>query len=328
MLRNSRIFTLNLYGTVVFVLCLALVSCNDVIEKDISGETPFMIVPQANDTIPEYSHFLWEPLEGATHYRLQIFSPSFASPTFIAFDSTTSANSLFVSLERGTYEYKLTAHNNGYQSLPSGPFPFVVDTVQGSQAQINLNTPSSGSYYNGSFNGFFSWSGLSGVSSYEFSLREGTEYATGTIVHSQNSIASNSISVTNVDYTDGNYVWGVKAYLANGASTTTFTSTFRIDDTPPVTPMLVAPADNAIVSSPVTFTWSNASDTGIIQSPVTSIVQVATDEAFSSIETSETVTGTTTDIPLPSGNYYWRVYNMDAAANQGSYSTVRTLTVN
>lgn len=309
-------------------LFLGMTSCKDIIEEDITTEIPVMILPMAGDTISEYSHFSWQPLEGATHYRLQIYSPSFANPALIAFDSTTSATSVFVSLVPNDYQYKLTALNNGYSSLPLGPISFKVDTIAGSQAQINLMTPVSSSYYNASFNGFFSWSALSGVSSFEFSLRSGTNYQTGTILHSQNAIVSSNVTVNSVTYTDGNYVWGVKAYLSNNTSTETFIGTFQIDATNPVTPTLVSPVNSANVNSPVTFSWSNAADVGVIQSPVSSVIEVANDEAFTDIVDTETTTNTSTQLTLSAGSYYWRVYNIDEAGNQGSYSPTRQLVVN
>ena len=313
------------------VLCFLLVtisSCNDIIEKDISTEIPVMIVPQTGDTIPEYSFFAWEEMPGATQYSLKIYSPSFSNPVFIAFDSITTTTSLFLSLPLGRYEYKLTALNNGYSSVPLGPVSFSVDTIQGSQAQINLLTPLAGNYYGANFNGFFSWSSLSGVSSFEFSLRSGTNYQTGEILHTQNAIVSSNVTVNSVSYTDGNYVWGIKAYLTNNTATQTFTGTFQIDATNPVTPTLISPANNANVNSPSTFSWSNAEDVGIIQSPVSSVLEIANDEAFTDIESTETVSNTSTEVTLNTGSYYWRVYNIDAAGNQSSYSSTRQLVVN
>lgn len=323
-LKGTLLFAL----VAVFSLFLGVTSCKDIIEDDITAKTPVMILPLESDTISEYSHFSWQPLEGATHYRLQIYSPSFANPSLIAFDSTTSATSVFVNLEPNAYQYKLTALNNGYASQPLGPVSFWVDTIAGSQAQINLLTPVSGNYYNASFNGFFSWSALSGVSSYEFSLRSGTNYQTGTILHSQNAIISSNVTVNSVTYTDGNYVWGVKAYLSNNTSTQTFTGTFQIDATDPVTPTLVSPANSANVNSPATFSWSNAADVGTIQSPVSSIIEVANDEVFTDIVDTETTTNTSTQLTLNPGSYYWRVYNIDAAGNQGAYSASRQINVN
>jgi hypothetical protein len=309
-------------------LFLGITSCKDIIEEDITNEIPVMILPLAGDTISEYSHFSWQPLEGATHYRLQIYSPSFTNPSFIAFDSITSSTSVFVSLAPNNYQYKLIGLNNGYSSQWLGPVSFTVDTIAGGQAQINLISPTSSNYYNAAFNGVFSWSALSGVSSFEFSLRSGTNYQTGTILHTQNAVVSSNITVNSVTYTDGNYVWGVKAYLTNNTSTQTFIGTFKIDATNPVTPSLVSPTNNANVNSPVTFSWSNAADVGQIQSPVSTVLEIASDEAFTDIVDTETTVNTSLQRTLNSGNYYWRAYNLDAAGNQGSYSSTRQLVVN
>jgi hypothetical protein len=306
-------------------------SCTDFIEKDISAETPVMIVPQIGDTIGEYTKFVWEEVPGATHYGLKIYSPSFSNPSFVAFDSIITQKSLFVNLEVNTYEYQLIAYNNGYSSKSLGPIAFVVDTLQNNvnQIEINLMSPSSTNYYNADFNGIFNWSNLSGISSYEFSLRKGTNYTTGTIVFSQNNITTASTSVTGVSYDEGIYVWGIRAYMTNGETTQVFTSTFQIDTIPPGTPSLVSPEDQSTVTSPVTFEWSLPADLGVVQSPIQSVLQISTSDTFTTIEHTETLSTNTAEVTLEAGTYYWRVYLIDAAGNIGEfYSTEREFTIN
>lgn len=316
------------YALVLFLLA-GIYSCNDFIEEDISGDVPVLILPQNGDTISEFSSFIWNPLDGANKYRLEIQSPDFDSPSFIAVDTIVSGTDIFLTLSPNKYQLRLRALNNGYESLTTDPIDFWVDTISSSQTQIDLLTPSSTTYYSESFNGQFTWSSLPSVSSYEMSVRSGTDYETGTILYSQNGISTTSHSVSGVTFTEGEYVWGVKATFNQGNSTNVFTNTFMIDGTDPGAPNPQTPVDFATVTSPVEFTWTNPTDVGQIQSPITTHIDIATDVDFNDIIQSSSTQNNTIDITInQAGTYYWSLYNVDEAGNQGDFSVTREFTIN
>jgi len=321
--------SLGLLSTLSFVMLFGTVACNDFVEEDISGDIPVMILPQDGDTISEFSNFIWHELEGATKYRLEIYSPDFDAPNFIAVDTTLSATDIFLSLTPNKYQLRLRGINNGYESLPTDPIDFWVDTVSSSQLQIDLLTPSSTTYYSESFNGQFTWSSLPGVSSYEMSLRSGTNYETGSILYTQNNISTTSHTVSGVTFSEGEYVWGVKAIMNQGNATSVFTNTFMIDGTNPGIPVPQTPADFATVSSPVEFTWTNPQDVGQIQSPVTTHIDIATDVNFTNIIQSSSTQNNSIDLTISqTGTFYWSLYNVDEAGNQGDFSVTREFTIN
>jgi len=318
-------------STYVFILILlgGIYSCNDFIEEDISGDVPILILPQNGDTISEFSSFIWNPLEGANKYRLEIQSPDFDSPSFIAVDTVVSGTDIFLTLSPNKYQLRLRALNNGYESLTTDPINFWVDTISSNQTQIDLLTPSPSAYYSESFNGPFSWSSLPNVSSYEISVRSGTDYETGAILYSQNGISTISHTVSGVTFSEGEYIWGVKATFNQGNSTNVYTNTFMIDGTDPGAPNPQTPADFATVTSPVEITWTNPTDVGQIQSPVTTHIDIATDVNFNNIIQSTSTQSNTIDITInQSGTYYWSLYNVDEAGNQSGYSTTREFTIN
>ncbi|MEX1192865.1 MAG: hypothetical protein WED10_05265 [Brumimicrobium sp.] len=318
-----------LFLSTLAVVILCFTACNDFLEEDISGETPELLIPQDGDTISEFSNFMWKEIVGATRYRVEIYSPSFNAPEYIAIDTTVKKLDIFLTLSPDKYQLRIMGFNNGYESLKSDPIDFWVDTVSGNQAQIELLTPSATSFYSADFDGQFSWTSLPNVSSYEMSLREGTNYENGTILYTQNGISSTTHNVTGVTFDEGEYVWGVKATFNQGNSTGIFTKTFQVDSTNPPVPNSQTPADLSIVTSPVDFTWSTPADVGQIQSPITTHIDIATDVNFDDIIESSSTQNNSTQITInQTGTFYWSLYNVDEAGNQSDYSVTREFTIN
>jgi len=318
-----------LFFTLTLIISFGMVSCDDFIEKDISGEIPVLILPQDGDTISEFSNFIWKELEGATKYHLEIYSPSFTSPNYIAIDTILTTTDIFFTLTPNKYQLRLSALNNGYESLKTDPIEFTVDTIPSNQLFIDLLMPISSAYYPESYNGLFSWSSLPNISSYEMSLRTGSDYQTGAIIYSQNNITTTNHTVSGVTFDEGEYAWGVKANLNNGNSTNVFTSTFKIDGTSPGIPFPVSPLNNSIELSPIEFSWTNLQDVGSIKSPITTHLELASDTTFTTIIESDFTQSNSIDITINnSGIYFWRLYNMDEAGNQSGFSPIRKFTIN
>src|SRR5690554_2299346 len=114
----SKLF---LYFSLLSIITIGVISCNDFIEKDISGKIPSMILPNDGDTIAEFSSFIWNEVEGATKYRLEIHSPSFNNPNFIAIDTVVTSTDINLTLSPNDYQLRLKALNNGYESLFMDP---------------------------------------------------------------------------------------------------------------------------------------------------------------------------------------------------------------
>jgi len=314
---------------IAFLTTTLFLGCQDFIEKDISSESTAFLIPQNNDTISEFSNFIWYEIEGATKYRLEVVSPTFSATDFIAYDTLVSKTDIFLSLTPDNYQLKVTGKNNGYESLPSDIIDVRVDTISGSQAQIDLTAPGSGSFENEDFDKLFSWTGMPNISSYEMGIREGTSFETGTIVYTQNNISTSSYTASSVTFEEGSYVWGVKAHFEQGGSTQFFTSTFKVDTTSPVVPTMQSPNDLATVTSPVEFTWVNGNDNGVVQSPVTTHIDIADDVNFNTIVQTNSTQNNSIELTINQpGTYYWSLYNVDEAGNIGDFSATREFTIN
>ena len=314
----------------IIILSTLFVGCDKFIAEDITGKTPVVILPSNNDTSQtNLVHFKWNELPGAEKYHLMVVSPSFLNVSTFDLDTFVTGTDFYYSLDSNEYEMKLTANNAGYISDTVGPIKFWVGVQSSSSAgSVNLQSPIDAVYLNStSFNNQFLWGTLANVSSYEFSLRSGSDFSTGTILESQNNI-STLIYTSSISLTEGEYFWGVKAYFSTGTSTPFSTRHFYIDDTSPNVAALSLPADFTIVSSgAIDFSWNNGTDQGIIQSPILSFIELASDISFSTILNSSTTSLSTETFTLSSGTYYWRVTNNDSAGNSAASSSVFKVTV-
>ncbi|MDX1556304.1 MAG: hypothetical protein R3212_09780, partial [Xanthomonadales bacterium] len=112
--------------------------------------------------------------------------------------------------------------------------------------------------------------------------------------------------------------------MATGADNRTADVSMQVFDAIPGTPTLTAPADDAIdVPLNPTFTWT---DTGAPEY----VIEVATDNAFSSIVFTETTSGTesTPAAPLASTTtYYWRVRGQNACGPSADSETFSFTTI-
>ncbi|MNJ84241.1 hypothetical protein D3C87_16900 [compost metagenome] len=310
-------------------ISLSIFGCKDFIEKNISDETPVLILPADQDTIPANPvHIKWEELEGATKYHIEIVSPSFTNIQSYPLDSVVAGTNFFFGLDSAQYEIRITAVNAGYKSKPSAIKRFWVGTSAGnSNSQIPLVSPLAGEYFNEDFDGVFKWSSPNSgnVSSFTFELHKTATFAGEQL---DNAPQLNSVQVQSLDGTqlaEETYCWGVKAFLTDGSEVNFSKRVFYIDKTdPPGFAALSAPANNSTVTNGSAFSWTIPTDQGNIQSPRTSRIEIATDAAFTNIvQTVPNLTANTANVTFSngSGTYYWRVIVSDVAGNQGAIPT-------
>ncbi len=313
-------------------ISLSIFGCKDFIEKNISDETPVLILPANQDTIPANPvHIKWEELEGATKYHIEIVSPSFTNIQSYPLDSVVAGTNFFFGLDSAQYEIRITAVNAGYKSKPSDIKRFWVGTSAGnSNSQISLLSPLAGEYFNEDFEGKFKWSPLTSVavSSYTFELHKTNSFAGANVIPPIDQLGITDITIPEAagsELTEGPYCWGAKAFLTDGTEINFSKRVFYIDKTvPPGFAALSAPANNSTVTNGSAFSWTIPTDQGNIQSPRTSRIEIATDAAFTNIvQTVPNLTANTANVTFSngSGTYYWRVIVSDVAGNQGAIPT-------
>ncbi len=313
---------------IVLIACSALLfGCEKIIAEDITGKTPVLILPSNGSQLSDSQvQFKWEEMQGASKYHLMVVTPSFASPQQYVLDTIVTGTEFSATLDSNSYELKLVALNGGYRSDTLGPIPFSVDLSGGSNS-VTLLSPLDGSAGNANFAGAFTWQSVNGATSYEFALKEGTDFTIGTLVDFDNNIVTNS-TTSPVTLTEGQYIWGVKAYFGSG-ETAYSTHTFVIDTTAPNQALLGLPSNGSTQSSgSVTFDWNNGTDGGIIQTAVTSRLEIANNTGFTNAIQVDVVGETHNETITTADTYYWRVINIDAAGNESIASEVFSLTIN
>lgn len=315
----------------LFVLLITLVSCKEVFEQDLSDQSISIILPQNNTVTPIRNvHFKWKELQDATSYTLEVVSPSFSNIYYFDVDSTFSANEIFLNLVPGNYQWRVRANNNASKTDFSLPYNLKIDTSSNLTGQVViLNSPANNTVSN-SISSVFSWNAMSVADDYDFVLKEGSNFNTGTVVSSNYNTTSTSFTVNNLQ--EKEYVWGVRAKNNIPSLTNYTTRAFYVDTTHPLAPSLALPANNSLVAdtTSIQFTWLNPTDIGgAYKSTVTSVIEIATDSLFT-LPLHHTINSNSTSTTYTFnsvGVYYWRMYTKDAANNESYYnSTVRKIT--
>jgi hypothetical protein len=317
---------------VFLVSLIGLTSCKDIIAKNITGATPEMISPKLNDSIAKSPvTFIWKELSGATTYQLQIASPSFSNMTYYVLDTMVSKTSFTIELDSNQYEYKLTALNTGYESVVLGPIRFWVgkSAVKTGSSSLVLSTPINNTFVNNTFNGRFTWLAVTNADNYEFELRKGGSFTTGTNVYTMEpgNTLDKTLPSNLLPLAPGEYTWRV---LVNSGTTylTQNTGKFTVDTLTPNQATLLTPTNNSTVtlSDSTNFTWNNGTQNALYQSALSSQIEISSDVNFNSILVTYTVNESQIKkIKLSSlttgQTYYWRVKNKDAAGNASQPST-------
>jgi hypothetical protein len=325
---------------------LLLGSCKDIIEKDISGDTPVVILPQVNDTVSVNPvHFKWEAMSGATKYHLEVVSPSFADLEVYALDSIVTGTNFYIGLDSAEYQFRITALNAGYESKTSAPYTFWVGTSAGgsNNGGVVLDVPSQNAYVNETFDGQFKWINLPGTNTYTFELHQGTSFA-GPLLDPADQLGTVSVfSYTGAQLNEDTYCWGVKSYLSNGNETAYTKRVFYVDTTDPGVATMVTPITNSTASlslnPDVAFSWTFPSNFGTgpnaVPSPLKARLQLSTTTNFSTIAATRNYNAAQTSasedlnaLGLATGMYYWRIIVLDEAGNIGDTpSTYHSLLV-
>ncbi len=308
------------------VALTCLVSCDDILEEDISNDNVVTVTPQEDDVITNnVTQFRWETLGGADDYRIQIVTDQQVS----ILDSLVNTTTFTYPLDPGDYAWRVRAENFAYETPYTFPTNFSVQANEDlTNQQVALSLPSDALFTNLS-SITFAWLAISTAETYQFQLVKVT--GGEVVVDDASGLTSTSyLAPTTALSEDAQYRWQVKA--VNATSETAFSSrTISIDRTNPETPTLDVPVDNATftVNEQISFEWTFGADTGTIQSPVTAVLELATDTSFTNIvRTYETTSSSQLHAFDTADTYYWRVRTEDSAGNVSSYTETGIVIVN
>jgi hypothetical protein len=99
------------------VVIVSMISCDDIFEKDISGEAVVLRAPaDSYRTNMGDVTFSWYGIEGASGYQLTIASPYVDSADVIVLDTVITKTVFKTSIPSGNFQWCVTALNGYYQT--------------------------------------------------------------------------------------------------------------------------------------------------------------------------------------------------------------------
>ncbi len=259
-----------------------------------------------NDTTPTFD---WQDISGANQYQLQVSNDSNFTSPFL--DETVNLSSYTVSnnnaLAQGSYFWRVRV------TLPAPPDPyseirkFIIDTE--APAAPSPISPVC-SLLTNNRQPTFIWHQVSGVDLYNLKIFSGES----TVV---------SVNITDTIHTltqllnEGTYRWQVSAKDSAGNwSVGSEIRVLLIDLTPPARPILIAPANNAIIAGrPQVLIWSSVADAVLYN-----LIAGQSEESFY-------LTDTTYALNFDRGTYQWLVRAKDSAGNWSEFTEPRTFIV-
>ncbi|MGB0176703.1 MAG: hypothetical protein ACPF9D_06035, partial [Owenweeksia sp.] len=232
-------------------------ACSEWQEPQIDAEQVYILTPRDSlQTEVATQLFYWYGVKGATHYELQIATPSFASIDRLVLDTNTTQTKYQFTLTPGHYEWSIRAYNSSSSTAYTVHRLYIDSTLNLSNQQVVLKGPTDNDTSNGSLK-VFEWESLYNADSYRLELWK-SSFSGDPVVFKD---TPKDTFVYNVPG-EGRFVWRVRA--ENASSNTIYTNrAFYIDTTPPNVPVLQNPAAGAFLSATeLDFQWTRGTQTG------------------------------------------------------------------
>lgn len=304
-------FLKSIVYTSIFISFAA--GCSDIIEKSLDKNQVIIQAPADNVVLSNYNvTFLWENIDHALQYHLQIVQPTFNSINTILTDTLVSSNKFETILSEGEYQWRIRAEN-GSSETQYIVHSFSIDTNKDiSNVTMIVTTPTDNFITNNNIV-LFQWLEVPYTETYLYTITDTNNNVLRTLSTTQNKITDT--------LSEGVYYWKIVGKSSSVSTKPSVPRKIEIDQTPPNTPTLSSPSNNSIIQNPVTFNWSST------MIPRDSII-IATDSLFNNISyRAEVRDSTTITVPLTPNTYFWRVRSFDIANNLSQYSLSSKFTV-
>jgi hypothetical protein len=311
-------------STTLMFISVFIAGCNTFFEQDISNRTVNLISPAAGiSTDVKSQTFLWESVDGASQYRLQIVTPSFDSAKVLVMDTllmdtTGTANKIKVTLYPSDFEWRVRGENSAWKTnWTTSRFEIYSDSDLTRQ-KVNIVSP--GLITNTTYNGF-GWDQLNMADSYSFVVYK--DRWDGILAVQPTLMTTTFLGIA---LSDGKYVWGVKAKNPS-SETPDMQKSLIVDTTPPAIAVLTSPSDSSVViGTTISFVWNSSDMTsGIAQDTL----KVFSDKGLKSLVKSFVSNSKTATISFTDHiTYYWTVRSVDNAGNVSKVSSPFKFTIN
>ncbi|HCT31383.1 MAG TPA: hypothetical protein DIW31_11800 [Bacteroidales bacterium] len=300
--------------SIYLMIALLITACDEVFDKDLSNSKLNLVAP--NDALVSTKTtvtFLWDEVDDADSYKLQIVSPSVDTILSMPLDIELTTNKHEVTLNPGRYNWRVKALNSSSETKWFTRKLTILDNPDLTDQEVILSSPGEQSAF-GYKKIKFKWTKLPNATKYKVIIKT-DEWTQDPIFESETVYDT----ITNT-LDEGKYVWGVVA-INDISESQPQQKTFFIDLTAPQKPTLLSPAnESTITGSTAMLTWEHpiADATAISDS-----IYISKDLAFTSSNSIEKVKVNSTSYNFSStykGVVYWKVKSIDKAGNKSAFS--------
>ncbi|MBN8696058.1 MAG: hypothetical protein J0L87_05975 [Bacteroidetes bacterium] len=300
------------YLLVIVILWSFVSSCDDFLERELSGQSVVVLAPLDNTVSSNYTQsFWWEELKGASKYKLQIVKSSFVSIQELIVDTVIVETQFSYTLQPGSYQWRLRGENSVSVS-DYITYNLTIDSSLnlGNQTLL-LNTPLDNLATN-SLTQSFTWYAMPNATSYLFGVFNQSGVQIG-------NYQSTSLLTSNYTFpSEGVYKWRVIAQ--NNQSVSPYSERLiTIDTTKPSVPIITfLPFNDTTSFDPVPLTWNS------VEANANYHVFISSDSSF--VSYFDTITSALS-YDFYNSNigqfYYWKVKTIDNAGNLSAFSVIK-----
>ena len=307
-------------------LLLIIASCREIQEKDITNTTVELISPKDQyRSVVLNQTFYWNKVDGASGYRIQIATPSFAPDSMtLVLDSSTTKTQFSKSLPYGKkYQWRVMAINGGYDSKFTNPRTLHIDSSAFIAFQtVERITPRQSIFINKDrLTQSFLWTPLPQAVKYYFNID-----SAGIEMYRSPFIVGTSTSYTFKN--QAQYSWDVVGYDNTNTSSKNKEKIYvNVDLTLPICTL----GTSVITDSIANLTWTS-SDLPSYSGINTHFIYVYSDSAKKTVyrDYNGKINSTLSEkilLPKSSDTLWWKVIAQDKAFNNSVESGLRRLII-
>lgn len=221
-------------------LSISLFSCQDVLESDLSKENIIVIAPSdsARSEDDEAQTFKWDELRDddeidLTGYNLQIVTPSFDAAERLILDSTITGSNYTISLEAGTYQWRVRGENDNTETPYVTRTLFVDSNTVLTGVPIQIISPEKDASFIMKTDQLlidYSWLSLPGADSYELIISRTNN--DNSVTPFPASIEGSTFRQLTIDKVPGLVKWTIIAKNSKNNTSTSIQSSFTVDTIP------------------------------------------------------------------------------------------------
>lgn len=298
----------------LLILPVFIWACRDIQEKNITRSTVELVSPRDNfSSSVQFQTFFWSKVDGASAYRIQIATPSFAPDSMtLLVDSTTKSTQYSISLASGKkYQWRVAAVNSAYETVFAAPRSLSINLSGDVSIQIvQLKSPNETPFTSTLGPIKFEWESVGAADHYELGF---DTILTNASVAPNKTVATTSALAS--FKAEGKYIWKVKAIDKTGKSSAYSSRSIIVDKTKPTVTLLLPSAKYETSLDSVAFEWKSEDVYGLADQQLFVYTDSVTKKLYNgypqTIGTSKAVLRGLT----PAQKLWWQVVTTDKATN-------------